>query len=205
MGKGQVEAITLVLITGIVMSLAGAAYFWGKPLIEKRASITDIAAAESFMIQLDKEIVDVARNRGEKSINIPALSGASLLADDAANSVVFSFLVTQPMLAFGENAAPVPIESVHVELNGTYGESPRVITLESSLYEGQYMMTLRSAYRTLFTNVYPYRAYRITISPGKKTGDNKVSVSYGGTETETILDDGRTIEVVKTIINVRIS
>jgi len=205
MGKGQVEAITLVLITGIVMSLAGAAYFWGKPLIEKRASITDIATAESFMIQLDKEIVDVARNRGEKSINIPALSGASLLADDTNNSVIFGFLVNQPMLAFGDDTAPVPIESVHIDLNGTYGESPRVITLEASPFEGQYRMTLRSAYRTLFTNVYPYRAYRIDLSAGGKTGNNKVSVSYGGTETEAIVFDGRSIEVVKTIINVRIS
>ncbi len=205
MGKGQVEAITLVLITGIVMSLAGAAYFWGKPLIEKRASITDIAAAESFVIQLDKEIVDVARNRGEKSIDIPALSGAMLLADDVSNSVTFSFVVDQPMLAFGDETAPVPIESVHVELNGTYGEAPRVITLESEQYEGQYMMTLKTAYRTLFTSVYPYRAYRISLIPTGKTANNRVSVSYGGTETETIIDSGRSIELVNTMIKVRIS
>ena len=61
MFKGQVQAISLVLVAGIVMSLAGAAYFWGKPLMEKRSSMTDVATAEAFIIQLDKEIVDVAK------------------------------------------------------------------------------------------------------------------------------------------------
>ena len=31
--KGQTQAITIVLISGIVISLVGTAYFWGMPLI----------------------------------------------------------------------------------------------------------------------------------------------------------------------------
>ncbi|MBN2330805.1 MAG: hypothetical protein JXC85_03240 [Candidatus Aenigmarchaeota archaeon] len=193
MRKAQVQAISLVLISGIVISLAGAAYFWGRPLIEKRTAITDIASAESFILQLNDEIVDVARNKGEKSLNIPAIPGSSLLVNASGNEIIYSFITSQPMLKLGDKRMPVPIETEHIEVVGTYGESPRIITLESIVYESQYMMTLRLKYRQLNTETIPVKGYKIVLRSAGKTGNNKVSVSYAGTETATIDDAETTI------------
>ncbi len=200
MRKAQVQAISLVLITGIVMSLAGAAYFWGKPLIEKRSAITDIATAESFIMQLNGEILDVARNRGEKALNIPAIPGAYLFVNESENGITFQFLSNQPMLAIGDKSVPIPIETEHIEPNGTYGESPRIITLESKPYETQFLFTLKLTYRELHANVVPKKGYKIVVESGGKTGNDKVSVSYKGTKTETVGD----VEVLKTLIDVKI-
>ena len=202
MRKAQVQAISLVLITGIVISLAGAAYFWGKPLIEKRTTITDISTAELFIIQLDKEIVDVARNRGEKIINIPALSGASLNLTAGENAVFFNFFVSQSMLKLGKQTAPVPIESVHIEPDGTYGESPRVITLESWPYQTQFFVSLKLKYRTLTMESEPKRGYKIELrSAGKDRGGSKVKVSHGGIKTETVAG----VEILRTFIDVAVT
>ncbi len=201
MRKGQVQAISLVLITGIVMSLAGAAYFWGKPLIEKRSSITDIATAESFMLQLNDEILDVARNKGEKTLNIPPVPGAVMSINETENGIIFQFLSSQPMLKLGDESMPIPIETDHIEPIGSYGESPRTITLESSSYESQFMMTIRLAYRELRVESVPQKGYKILLESVGKTGNDKVSVSYGGTETT--MSDG--VEVLNTVIDVKIS
>lgn len=204
--EAQVQAISLVLISGIVLSLAGAAYFWGKPLMEKRSSITDIATAESFITQLDKEILDVARNKGVKTLNIPAVAGASLSASpEPDNNIIFKFVVTQPMLTLGDKNMPVPIETSNIEINGTYGESPRIITLESEVYESLHKMTLTMTYRTLFTSTTPQKAYQIVLNPSGKTGNDKVSVSYAGTETTTITGVNGDVDLLKTKVDVTIS
>jgi len=203
--KAQVQAISLVLITGIVISLAGAAYIWGKPLIEKRSTITDIATAEAFMIQLDQQIIDAARNRGEKSINIPSLPGASLSINESENSIVMNFITTQPMLAMGEESVPVPIDSQNIEAVGTYGESPRTITLQAKVHESQYLMTLKLVYRTLYTSGTPKRGYAITLNSGGVSGKEKISVSYDSVETELVTGADGDAELVKTIIRADIS
>lgn len=199
--KAQVQAISLVLITGIVMSLAGAAYFWGRPLIEKRSAITDIASAESFILRLNDEIMDVARNRGEKSLNIPSLPGSSMLVNGSGNEIIYSFVSNQPMLKLGDKRMPVPIETEHIEVIGTYGESPRIITLESRAYETQYLMTLRLRYRQLNTDTVPRKGYGIVLNSAGKTGNNKISVSFAGTETQSLSG----IEVLITNVDVKIA
>ncbi len=199
--KAQVQAISLVLITGIVMSLAGAAYFWGRPLIEKRSAITDIASAESFILRLNDEIMDVARNRGEKSLNIPSLPGSSMLVNGSGNEIIYSFVSNQPMLKLGDRRMPVPIETEHIEVIGTYGESPRIITLESRAYETQYLMTLRLRYRQLNTDTVPRKGYGIVLNSAGKTGNNKISVSFAGTETQSLSG----IEVLITNVDVKIA
>ena len=199
--KAQVQAISLILITGIVISLAGAAYFWGRPLIEKRSAITDIASAESFILRLNDEILDVARNRGEKSLNIPSLPGSSLRVNGSGNEIIYSFVSNQPMLKLGDKRMPVPIETEHIEVIGTYGESPRIITLESKAYETQYLMTLKLKYRQLNTDTVPRKGYGIVLNSAGKTGNNKISVSFAGTETQPLSG----IEVLITNVDVKIA
>jgi hypothetical protein len=202
MRKAQVQAISLILITGIVLSLAGAAYFWGRPIIEKRSTLTDISTAKAFILQLNDDVLDVARNKGEKVLNIPALSAASLLTNESENGMVFQFLSNQPMLAVGDETLPIPVDTKHIEPNGTYGESPRIVTIQSRPHETAFLMILKLTYRKLETQTPPKKGYQIVIRPiGSKRGNNKVTVSYGGTESAMVGG----VDVLRTIINIKIS
>jgi hypothetical protein len=191
MRRGQVQAISMVLIAGIIITLAGVAYFWGKPMIEKRATLTDIANAKSFMIQLDKNIVEVARSGGSKSLSIPAISGSSLSINDSSdgdggNEVLFRFFASQAVIEMGEDASPIPVETYDENPVGPYGGSPRIITLAGEKTEsGMYIMTLRLSYRELDTETPRKRGYKIVLSEDE-TGENTntaVIVRFSGTRT----------------------
>ncbi len=181
MPKGQVQAISMVLIAGIVISLAGAAYFWGKPMIEKRATLADIDSAEAFIIQLDKNIVEVARNGGSKSMSVPRISGSSITVEEDTEDLLYRFFTTHAMIDIGESAEPIPVDTFEQNDPGEYGKSPRVITLSGERQNDQYIMTLRLHYRELLDDTYPPAGYRISLNDAGKSGNNQISVSYSGT------------------------
>jgi hypothetical protein len=217
MGKGQVETISIILIAGIIISLAGAAYFWGKPAIEKRSTLADIANAKTFMVQLDKDITEVAKSGGTRTVSIPKISGSSLSVDTAANQIVFRFMTTQAMLDMESGVGTIPVETFDEDDPGPYGGSPRIITLEAQKDGQQYLMTLRLKYREL--NEVPScvdagpavgtpRGYKITLEDGGSTAKDSpgaVSVFFSGTETQSRseIDDCGTL--TKTKVRVTLS
>lgn len=68
--KGQQEAVSVVLITGILIGVVGSVYFWGLPLIQKNKDITVLKDSERFMGSLDDKIKSVANNGGRDQILI---------------------------------------------------------------------------------------------------------------------------------------
>jgi hypothetical protein len=196
MRKGQVETISIILIAGIIISLAGAAYFWGKPAIEKRSTLADIANAKSFMVQLDKDIIEVAKSGGTRTVSIPKISGSSISVDTATNEMLFRFVTTQAMLDMEGGVGTIPVETFDEDDPGPYGGSPRIITLQAEKDGQQYIMTLRLKYREL--NEVPScaqsgpavgtpRGYKITLEDGGSTSEGSpgaVSVFFSGTETQ---------------------
>jgi hypothetical protein len=189
MRRGQVETISIILIAGIIISLAGAAYFWGKPAIEKRSTLADIANAKGFIVQLDKDIVEVAKSGGTRTVSIPKISGSSISIDGAANEILFRFVTTQAMLDMGEEGeGEVPVETSDWTDPGPYGGSPRVITLEAKKEGQQYLMTLRLKYRELNTQdgTTP-TGYKIVLEDGGSSAQGSpgaVSVFFSRIETE---------------------
>lgn len=71
MKKGQQEALSAVLISGILIGVVGSVYFWGVPLIQKNKDISLLETSESFMRQLDENVRSVANNGGRNSIVVP--------------------------------------------------------------------------------------------------------------------------------------
>jgi hypothetical protein len=186
MSKAQVQAVSMVLIAGIILALAGAAYFWGRPMIEKRSTMTDISTAESFMLELDREITEVARSGGIKAVNIPRIPGTSVRVNASGNELLLRFISSQPMLGAGDKKASVPVETYDLDPVGPYGGSPRIIILESEPIDSQFLMTLRLKYRPLETSSDPPKGYMIEIVDGGVTGmdaPSRVEVSYIGTVT----------------------
>ena len=50
--KGQTQAVTAVMITGVVIGAVASAYVWGVPLVEKRQSQADLQQIESKAVSL---------------------------------------------------------------------------------------------------------------------------------------------------------
>ncbi|MCK5023111.1 MAG: hypothetical protein KAS04_02985 [Candidatus Aenigmarchaeota archaeon] len=105
MRKAQTQAITLVLITGIVISLVGFAYSWGKPMIDKRSVVADFTIAVRFMEDLDEKIVDMAGTCSyggtcEDVLELPVPGLISL--DEETNTIIYQFAVSEPLIMGGE-------------------------------------------------------------------------------------------------------
>ncbi len=68
--KGQQEAVSVILITGILIGVVGSIYFWGLPLIQKNKDISMLKDSERFMISLNDKIKSVANSGGREQIRI---------------------------------------------------------------------------------------------------------------------------------------
>ena len=65
--KGQ-QAISVILLTGILVVTVSTIYFWGIPLIEKNKDIALQENAENFMRNLAERVKYVANNPGREQI-----------------------------------------------------------------------------------------------------------------------------------------
>jgi hypothetical protein len=58
--KGQIQAVTVVLLTGITIGVASVVYVWGQPILDKRQSQVELDAAEQKILNLRQEIIRVS-------------------------------------------------------------------------------------------------------------------------------------------------
>jgi hypothetical protein len=81
--KGATEALSAILVTGVLISVVGSVYFWGLPLVQKNKDIATLESSENFMVNLKNKIKTVANNGGREEliINVPGIlifDGSSL-------------------------------------------------------------------------------------------------------------------------------
>lgn len=58
--KGQIGAITVVLLTGITIGVASVVYVWGEPILNKRDSATSMDSVERKVLDLQNELKRVS-------------------------------------------------------------------------------------------------------------------------------------------------
>jgi hypothetical protein len=176
--KAQVEAITLVLISGIVIALVGGAYLWGKPLIEKRTDATDIANAINFAENLNKKIIDIAKTcttpgACESSLDLPSKGVVTINESD--NSIIYEFNINQPLIT-----DEIPINTGNIDEIANFGETPSIIWMKGSVSGDAYKITIKIKYRELLDESQK-KGYIIKLT-GRGSGRNKIMVSYDGYE-----------------------
>lgn len=93
--KGQHEALSAILITGILIGVVGSVYFWGMPLIEKNKDISILKNAEEFMKNLNEKIKYVANHGGRDQIEITvpgvlAFDGQDLLFEVETTGTIYA-------------------------------------------------------------------------------------------------------------------
>ena len=186
MMKGM-EAISVVIIVGIIVSLVGTAYLWGVPIIQKRSTITEFGTAHALVSMIDNKITGIANTKaGTETIDSSgkAIKVVPHNADDPDNnSIIIEFMVDQPMVTLG---TPVYLDVESFEdvgtQSGTYGISkPGIITLTEEVAGGKFRMRIKIHYRELDTKESPYRGYKILLETEDgeiKTGNRGIIISY---------------------------
>lgn len=73
--KGQAEALQAVIMTGVLIGVVSAIYFWGLPLVQKNKDISTLQASERFMNDLASKIKEVVNSPGRQKleINVPGI------------------------------------------------------------------------------------------------------------------------------------
>lgn len=184
--KGQTNAISIILVTGIVVGLVGTAYFWGLPLIEKRSTITKFTTAETFAKKLNEKIIDIANSdSGHKTLDIPfgAIKVVPYSPGEESNYILFEFEVSQPLVL---NSSIVYLEEATFEdvtsEVGVFGiSSPSVLSMESEPFGDEFKIKIKIQYRELDSSD-PRKGYKIVLDSIKKTGNSKITISYGKRE-----------------------
>jgi len=168
MKTGQMQALSIVLLTIVIMSLVGMAYMWAVPIIERNAGITDYSLVERFVLDLNDKILDLANSgAGEYVLDIPTgllrIEGVDYAGSDN-NSVMFDFFASIDMIcnntgcSFIISGVEIPIETDNTSYTGTYGENePRVITLTGEDSGSGKQLTAKIFYRELAGSSHNYR------------------------------------------------
>ncbi len=182
MRLGQTQAITLVLISGIIIALVGFAYTWGKPMIEKRSVIMQFTSALKFMEDLDRKIVDMAGSCSfeggcEEEFELPV--PGMMILNESGNTLFYEFRVEQPLITAGE----VLFNTADNGSIARYGETPGVLSMTGNRSGSSYTLKFSLRYRELVSDD-PFRGYKIQLlRSGGSSGNRKIVISYGGSET----------------------
>ncbi|MCD6591315.1 MAG: hypothetical protein J7K72_05075 [Candidatus Aenigmarchaeota archaeon] len=183
--KAQTQAVTMIMITGVIIALVGAAYMWGKPMIDKRTTLTQFLSATRFMQTLDKKIVEMAGTcttpgACRETLNLPI--GGIIRLDEENNSIIYEFRVPQPMITRDK----VLLNTIDNGTVARYGETPAVLSVLGYKPPGSNAYTLRFAlrYREL-DNDQINKGYKIILQKdGKASGNSKVLITYMGSAVE---------------------
>ncbi len=178
------DPLSLVIVSGIVIALVSAAYFWGAPIIQKRAATTDYNTATAFLSRLDSTIKEVANSGGgEKSIDIPigavSVVGYDDLGEDA-NSIIYTLPVSNPLINQDQMSY---IDTKFAGEPGTFGVAePRVILMTSESLGTGTVLHFRMHFRELESES---KSYKLLVEEGTSSGgSNSVTVTYMGTENQ---------------------
>lgn len=188
--KGQ-EPITTIIIVGVLMSIAGSAYLWGAPLVQKNMDAMVLKNSENLMFKLKEEIINTARNGGKTSIeiNVPGI----MEYDDANQKITLTI----------ESKGTIYSEGDKINLDasddsyGTLGkDSPGYINVQSNkLSESSYETVYTLGFRKLQDGS---QFYLIDLQGNKKYGGEKSAITFENKGTQPDLT------TIKTEININI-
>ena len=197
--KGQQEALSAVLISGIMIGVVGSVYFWGVPLIQKNKDNSLLETSESFMSDLDAKIKFVANNGGRDSvvINVPAIvrfDGQSVELSIDTEGTIYAANAEIPL---GRSSTSSLKQDTTVSPPVYYGvwgiDDPVLFNVKSTeVSEGRYNTRYRLQYIEL-RNDKTTKDYKIALTgSGSSGGEGKTIIIESSGDNSNIVN-GRTL------------
>jgi len=192
--KGAVNVISIILISGIIITLVGASYMWSVPLLQKQQDSTIFQTGRSFVLSLNEKIIDIANSgSGEESIEIPMgiVRVVSHDAYDLENNSIFFEVPLAQSLAFSSSKTYLGGVSFLDTTNntaGVFGESsPSIISMQITALGKGHLASFQILFRELVTKTKPVKKFKISLNKGSEkimSGESAVTIGFGGTSTD---------------------
>jgi len=192
--RGQQEALTAILISGILIGVVGSVYFWGLPLIQKNKDISVLENSEVFIKNLNEKIKYVANNGGRDQMRI-TIPGIIRLTSDKNIEIVVdtdgSIYSINAEIPLGRNSW------CHATEDGVWGVNDMEMICVKSMEvgEGSYKTTYTLSYVVLASGARKY-TIELTGNPSSGGEEHFINIENKGTAT-----DGN---LIKTIIEISI-
>ncbi|MBI3190994.1 hypothetical protein HYZ41_04810 [archaeon] len=206
--RGQTEAVSIIMISGILIGVVGSVYFWGLPLIQKNKDVAVLENSEDFIRNLNTKIKFIANNGGRDQIdvNIPAS-----VKFDTTTGLVELVVPTDSTIYATDAEIPIAKNSVCSSDTGEFSVAdPETICVKSvKLSSSNYKTTYTLKYISLINNLSAASTYRVfkislesTSSSGRGVGGEHSTIIFENKGTTSTIEDTKTI--IKTKIEMSI-
>ncbi len=174
--KGQSEAISVILISGILIGVVGSVYFWGLPLIQKSKDASTLTNTESFMRNLDSKIKFIANSAGRDQllVNVPGS-----LSFDPQTDIVSLVVNTQGTIYATDAEIPLARNPTCTASAGVFAlNDPDTLCVKSVKLTDKNYKTTYSLWYLSLNNTELVRTYKIDL---QSTSANTTLGSQGDT------------------------
>lgn len=196
--KGQTQAVTAVMITGVVMGGIGTAYLWGVPMLEKRQVEQEITDVEEDVLTLRDEIESVSDGGSGSSSSI-TVEADSVVIDTKDEYVEITNRLDQSAeqgftwsLLKGSSFQNLSIGAGKYGIQGE--DLPGVVAFQSVAGEGSSVITYRVEFRNLCSTSTGELSKVDLQTDGQKraSGTTTISMTNNGEETSnTVVPSGK--------------
>lgn len=208
--KAQIQAVTVVLLTGLTVGVASVVYVWGEPILDKRDAEIGLESMEQDVVNLHEEILRVSQGGEGAAANIEMTADDSdfnvemIRVDEEDNYIDIVLDVTdapyprdQWVMLQGENERNLSISQTgDYVLEGQDDQSVLLVRAQSTV------TTYRIEFRNLFSETAEDTPLQIVdlVSEGGdvSSGGADVHVSNAGTTVDRG-DDGLEISSGQTL------
>lgn len=210
--KGQTQAVTAVMLTGVIVGAVGTVYVWGTPILEKRQSQTQVGQVEQGAVDLHQEITNVA-DSGSGVTSTVSLDITGQIRINEANDYIQ--LTTQAdespypgwtwTLISGQSIQNTSIGAGDYAIRGT--NQPGIIAVQSSGGEGSSEISYRVEFRNLYSSEAETPLSKIDLQAADDTraaGETDVVLTNRGTEIDRDMElsTGETMDRRRTVVEV---
>ena len=212
--KGQTQAVTAVLITGILVGTISAVYIWGTPLLEKREGQAELNQIENDVVSLSNSIESVGNSgSGAASESNIRIGEGEVYVNETGNYIeitTFSDRSPYPLEAWriidGSNLQGLTIGAGDYGIQGQ--DSAGVVAARSDDGGQEDRIIFRVEFRNLFDSSTEEMEYLDLQVPGSDTttGQTSISISNQGVERDTFeIGTGEDFDREKTNLRVTLS
>lgn len=194
--KGQ-QAVSAVLISGILIGMVGSVYFWGVPLVQKSRDSSVLEGVESLMLLIDQKIRVIASAGGRETIRLYdtgllSFSNGRLTYDVSTDGTVYASggAVTLGTTKNCDNSKP-----------GAFGKDDATVLCVTSeqladlKYSNRYVLSYRNLAEGLKT-------YRIRLTGADATGGSGSSLVIQNSGVSETTEGGRQITTINIAIRI---
>lgn len=191
LSKGQIGAVTAVLLTGITVGVASVVYVWGQPILDKRDTGNQLDEVERLALDIRNEINRVAEagtgasgeipvqvDSDEYSVNLVSLNESSDYIEVVVEGGEFPYPEDSWTLLSGENMRNLSIAGGDYVLQGEDQESVVLVRPTSQV----------ATYRIEFRNLYsesdqvPLEKVDLVSTGSTVTGSGSIYLENAGEE-----------------------